>query len=766
MKFTYSNNLQRSLIRPDGVDKVTGKLKFLTDLSFPNMLHGKILRSAYPHAKIISISTKKAEELPGVRAVITSKDVPGLNRFGLIFPDQPVLCDERVRYVGDAVAAVAAETEEIAEKALQLIEVEYEPLPVIDDPEQALLPSAPRLHPDGNILHQASYQKGNVEEAFQTCDVIVEETYELPRQMHAYMETEGGVIVPEKDGRITVYVGTQHGYKDRFQLARILNVPESKIRVVSSPIGGSFGGKDELNIQPYGALLAIKTGCPVKIHQSRRESVRSGLKRHPMKITMKTGASRNGKILAHQVRIIADTGAYATLGPAVLDFAVEHATGPYIIPNVHVEGLSVYTNNGVAGEFRGFGGNQVTFALEGQIDRLAVKLGICPMELRKRNLRKADDLGPVGQEIAPTDGAAQVLKAISQSPLLNKKESIEWGEGTDRWKKTGIGVAIAMHGGGLGYGRLDPAGGRLSLNEDGKIEIAFSFEEFGQGLLSVIEQLVIKEIGCSANDIKITIGDTDRVPRSGSSTASRGTSMVWHALQRMKDPFKKRLLEKASQCTGVPATQLYLGPIGIWSCDGLNSEPLITYQQIAHETKADPIQIETEFHFPTTPHSIPGGHYLYSFAACAVKVEVDELTGIVRVKNLEQAVAAGPVIYPTGYLGQIEGGSVMALGYTLLEEAIMEKGKYVTENFDSYLIPTINDIPLSMDITAIEELYEGDPYGPRGVGEIGTVAVAPAIAKAIYDAIGLWVTKLPVSREEIVKAVNQREMREWLTTKL
>lgn len=766
MKFTCSNNLQRSLIRPDGVDKVTGKLKFLTDLSFPNMLHGKILRSAYPHAKIISISTKKAEELPGVRAVITSKDVPGLNRFGLIFPDQPVLCDERVRYVGDAVAAVAAETEEIAEKALQLIEVEYEPLPVIDDPEQALLPSAPRLHPDGNILHQASYQKGNVEEAFQTCDVIVEETYELPRQMHAYMETEGGVIVPEKDGRITVYVGTQHGYKDRFQLARILNVPESKIRVVSSPIGGSFGGKDELNIQPYGALLAIKTGCPVKIHQSRRESVRSGLKRHPMKITMKTGASRNGKILAHQVRIIADTGAYATLGPAVLDFAVEHATGPYIIPNVHVEGLSVYTNNGVAGEFRGFGGNQVTFALEGQIDRLAVKLGICPMELRKRNLRKADDLGPVGQEIAPTDGAAQVLKAISQSPLLNKKESIEWGEGTDRWKKTGIGVAIAMHGGGLGYGRLDPAGGRLSLNEDGKIEIAFGFEEFGQGLLFVIEQLVIKEIGCSANDIKITIGDTDRVPRSGSSTASRGTSMVWHALQRMKDPFKKRLLEKASQCTGVPATQLYLGPIGIWSCDGLNSEPLITYQQIAHETKDDPIQIETEFHFPTTPYSIPGGHYLYSFAACAVKVEVDELTGIVRVKNLDQAVAAGPVIYPTGYLGQIEGGSVMALGYTLLEEAIMEKGKYVTENFDSYLIPTINDIPHSMDITAIEELYEGDPYGPRGVGEIGTVAVAPAIAKAIYDAIGLWVTKLPVSREEIVKAVNQREMREWLTTKL
>lgn len=287
--------LKQVCIRPDGVEKVTGHLKFLTDLSFPNMLFAKILRSEYPHANIVSISTEKAEELPGVRAVITSKDVPGLNGFGLIFPDQPVLCKDKVRFVGDAVAAVAAETEEIAEAALQLIEVEYEPLPVVDDPEQAMLPSSPQLHPNGNILHQASYQSGNVEEAFQSCDCIVEETYQLPRQMHAYMETEGGVFVPEKDGTLTVYAGTQHGYKDRYQLARILNMPEEDIRVVSSPLGGSFGGKDELNIQPYGALLALKTGFPVKIHQTRRESVRSGIKRHPMKIKMKTGAKKTAK---------------------------------------------------------------------------------------------------------------------------------------------------------------------------------------------------------------------------------------------------------------------------------------------------------------------------------------------------------------------------------------------------------------------------------------------------------------------------------------
>jgi len=445
-----SSNLNSSRIRPDGFEKVTGSLTYLTDLQVPEMLYGKILRSKYPHAKIRKLSVEKAEQLPGVKAVITSKDVPGLNGFGLIFPDQPVFCETVVRYVGDAIAAVAAVTPEAAEKALQAIEVEYEVLPIIEDPEEALDPECFPLHPNGNILHQASYVKGNVMDTFPHCDVIVEETYLLPRQMHAYMETEGGVFVPEKDGRLTVYAGTQHGYKDRFQLSRILNMPETEIRVISSPMGGSFGGKDELNVQPYGALLALKTGCPVKIHQSRRESVISGIKRHPMKITMKTGATKTGHILAHQVRIIADTGAYATLGPAVLDFAVEHASGPYTISNIETKGYSIFTNNGVSGEFRGFGGNQITFALEGQIDRLADMLGICPIEMRRKNLRKPTDPGPVGQEIAPTNGDALVLNAISKSPLLKmEKETNKEG-----WKKIGVGAAITMHGGRSGIWKI------------------------------------------------------------------------------------------------------------------------------------------------------------------------------------------------------------------------------------------------------------------------------------------------------------------------
>lgn len=738
----YTSNLASSRPRPDGMGKVTGGLNYLTDLQVPNMLYGKVLRSEYPHAKIQQINIEKAEQLSGVLAVITSKDVPGLNGFGLITQDQPVFCDQVVRYIGDAVAAVAAITPEIAAKALKRIEVIYEPLPIIDDPNDAMNPDSIPLHLGGNILHEASYENGDVDEGFQLCEVIIEETYLLPRQMHAYMETEGGVFVPEKDGRLSVYAGTQHGYKDRLQLARILNLPEERIRVISSPMGGSFGGKDELNIQPYGAILALKTGRPVKIHQSRRESMISGIKKHPMKITMKTGAKKTGEIVAHEVRIIADTGAYATLGPAVLDFAVEHAIGPYAIPNVKTKGYSVFTNNGVAGEFRGFGGNQITFALEGQIDRLADGLHMSPLVLRKKNLRQGTDPGPVGQIIAPTNGDALVLDEIAQSPLL----AIDKSENDNPWKKTGVGLALTMHGGGLGFGRLDPSGGKISLNHEGKIEIAFGFEEVGQGLLAVIENVTTEAIGCSSEDLHIVIGDTDKVPHSGSSTASRGTSMIWHSLQRLKGPFIEKLLDTAAKISGYQKEQLYVGGKGIW----LNGQRILTFEQLFLEN--EPISIDTKFDFPTTPNSIPGGHFLYSFAAVAVKVEVDLITGAIKVTDIDQAVSAGPVVNPTGYIGQIEGGTIMALGYTLLEEAAMKQSRYTAENFDTYILPTIQDIPPKMNVRAIEDLWKGDIYGPRGVGEIGTVALAPAIVRAIYDATGHWVTKLPVSREEILHA--------------
>ncbi|MBB6675457.1 molybdopterin cofactor-binding domain-containing protein [Cohnella nanjingensis] len=773
--------------RPDGPGKVTGGLSYLTDLSLPGMLHGLVLRSPHPHAAIVSIDASKAMALPGVLAVLTYADVPGLNRFGIARPDQPVFCEDRVRYIGDAVAAVAAETPEIAVLALRAIEVAYEPLPVVDDPERALLPDSPLVHPEGNVLHRNDYRTADVAPGFAAAAHIVEETYVTPRQMHTYMETEGGLFVPEADGRLAVYSATQHGFMDRMQLARILGRPEADIRVVSSPIGGSFGGKDELNVQPYGALLALATGKPVKVHHSRWESVRAGLKRHPMKIRMKTGVDANGRLLAHEVEIVADKGPYATLGAEVLNFAVEHVIGPYRYDAVDVKSVNVYTNNGMSGEFRGFGGNQAIFALEGQMDRLADKLGMDPWAFRRLNLRKTDDAGPLGQPIAVTAGASQVWEALAESELwrsgtgrgsagsgpgigatggksaghdgsgeegiglaaarVEAKTASDRGQATagtpaPPWIRRGVGASFVMHGAGLGVGIPDPAGGRLRLAADGKIDAVFGYEEFGQGLIASLEQMLIEQFGFAAEDVRIVIGDTDVVPDSGSSTASRSTSMMWQSLRRLRGPFAGKLIAAASAALAMPADRLRVGAGGIRDADG--GELLLPYAALAAATAKAPVIAETRFEFPRSPVDRVGAHFLYTYSAVAVAVEVNLLTGRVRVADQYHTVAAGPVVNPQGFLGQIEGGSGMALGFSLTEDAVMSGGHYLTENLDTYLIPTVAELGGTFEVEPIETLPEGDEYGPRGIGEVGSVGLAPAIASAVYRAVGKRVNRLPI----------------------
>ncbi|MCK8486271.1 xanthine dehydrogenase subunit D [Paenibacillus sp. MBLB2552] len=726
--------------RPDGLEKVTGKLQYLTDRSAEGMLIGRVLRSAKAHARILGIRTEAVAKVPGVYAVLTHEDVPGLNAFGIAFPHQPVFCADRVRYTGDAIAAVAAETEELAEYALSLIEVDYEPLPVVTDPEEALREDAILLHPEGNVLHRAEYRKGEPEAVFASCAYVAEETYFTPRQMHTYMETEGGLFVPETDGKLTVYSATQHGLKDRMQLSRILALPEERIRVVSSPIGGSFGGKDELNVQPYGALLALRTGRPVRMHNSRAESVRAGLKRHPMKITMRTGCDREGRLLAHTVRVVSDTGAYATLGAEVLNFATEHVIGPYRIKHIDVKSVCVYTNNGVSGEFRGFGGNQAIFALEGQIDRLAAMVGIDPWEIRRRNLRKLGDPGPLGQPIAPTDGARQVWEALEASSLMVERMGSRVREPHDPWTVTGIGAAIAMHGAGLGFGIPDPAGGRLQLAPDGRIEAVFGYEEFGQGLIATMEQMLIEQYGFAAEDLRIIIGDTDVVPNSGSSTASRATSMMWMSLRRLVPNFTAKLTAAAERAGG--GAGCHSGKGGMWK-DGSR---VMTYVELA-QALSEPIVSETAFSYPTTTLERVGAHFLYTYAGIAVKVEVNTLTGRVRIVDQYHVIAAGPVANPQGYLGQIEGGAAMAAGFTLTEDAQMEEGLYLTKNLDTYLIPTVLDFNGRIQVEPMEDLPEQDTYGPRGVGEVGSVCLAPAVASAVFQAVGKRVNRLPIEPE-------------------
>jgi CO/xanthine dehydrogenase Mo-binding subunit len=397
----------------------------------------------------------------------------------------------------------------------------------------------------------------------------------------------------------------------------------------------------------------------------------------------------------------------------------------------------------MSGEFRGFGGNQAIFALEGQMDRLAERLDMDPWVFRKLNMRQADDPGPYDQPIAMTEGAGQVWDAVSSSPLWLEREKVSpAGQSpVEPWIKTGIGAAFTMHGAGLGVGIPDPAGGRLELAADGKIEAVFGYEEFGQGLIAALEQMLIEQFDFAAEDIRIIIGDTDVVPESGSTTASRATAMMWKSLQRLRTPFTEKLLERAGSIVGRPAEQLRLSEGGIRKKVG--DELLLTYGELA-EAEREPIRCETLFAFPTSSTNLVGAHFMYTYSAVAVKVELNTLTGRVKVLQQYHAVAAGPVINPQGYLGQIEGGSSMALGFAIMEDAIMEKGHYMTRNLDTYLVPTIADQRGKLEIQPIEHLPENDEYGPRGIGEVGSVTLAPAIAAAIRQASGKWVTKLPI----------------------
>ncbi|RWE75377.1 MAG: aldehyde oxidase, partial [Mesorhizobium sp.] len=457
IRLTRSTAGERWHIRPDGPAKIEGKLRYLTDHRQPGMLVGRILRAAIPHARILAIDTSAADALPGVAAVVTYRDIAGSNAFGIVVQDQPALCFDKVRYVGDAVAAVAAVDAETAERALGLIQVRYAPLPVVSDPEQALSPDAEPVHSAGNLQTSLGFERGDIAEGFARAAHVVEAVYETPRQMHGFMETEGGHALVDSDGTLNVCAGGQYGLRDRLQLSRVLGLPEEKIRVVTSPTGGAFGGKDELTVQPALALLALRTGRPVRLQLDRAESVLAGAKRNAMNIRMRTACDADGLLLAQWVDVISDAGAYASLGPAVLETALEHACGPYVVRNVRTSGRLAYTNNGVCGAFRGFGANQMAFAVECQMDRLAAECGLDVLEIRRRNMRKPGTRGYLGQVVAPSERLEEMLKAAAADPIWQKPR----GPSDDGSEIVGTGMAMSYQGNGLGTLPPDPAGGAL-----------------------------------------------------------------------------------------------------------------------------------------------------------------------------------------------------------------------------------------------------------------------------------------------------------------
>lgn len=747
------NYIGKGLKRLDAEEKVTGKTLYMTDLKFPDMLWGTVLRAKYPHAIIKSIDTSGAEALPGVEAVITWRDVPGFNGFGIVVPDQPVLCREKVRYRGDAVAAVAATSKELAKRALELIEVQYEELPVVESPLEGAKSEAPKVHEKGNIHLHTQVKRGNVRRGFEEADIVIENTYYTGRQEHAFLETEGGVAVPEADGSISIYAGSQYPYRDRMQLARCLAMPEEKIRIISSPVGGAFGGKDELTIQPILAILALKSRKPVKMVMGREESMISYWKRHPMILEYRTGAKKDGTLVANEIKIYSDTGAYASLGGPVLNLAIESSCGPYRIPNVDIDGYCVYTNNCVAGAMRGFGVPQVTFAMETQIDVLAEKLGMDPIEIRRKNALEDGDVAPIGHHLVTSVGIGKVLEKIENSRLWKERRKMTKADEEKPWIKRGVGMAITWQGIGLGVGLPDNSNAIIQMKRDGGFTVRVGCVEMGQGALTVFAQIAAEALYCPVENIEVIVGDTGATVDSGTTTASRSTYAAGNSIILASNKILDIMKEKAASMLGAKPEELDVK-------DGLifhrqNLIPGLSYGQIAGAFQQGSGLPRTEglFKFPVADKSIEGAfglpHHIYGFCGQVALVEVDTLTGKVKVLEGLTVIDAGTVINRKGLEGQAEGGFVMGMGYALTEDVLTKRGNVMTPNFSTYIIPTSKDAPEIIETITVDSREETGPYGAKGIGEIVMVPTAPAITCAIHHATGKRVLKIPATAEYI-----------------
>jgi len=749
----------REVVRVDGVDKVTGRLRYSADLQVEGMLHAKVLRAAHPHARLLRVDTTAAEKAPGVVAVLTAKDVPGRNRFGIIRKDQPVFAEEKVRYLGDVIAAVYAESEAQAEAALALIEVEYEPLPVIENPQQALAADAALVHEEnegGNLLCHIPIRKGDVSKGFAEADVIIEGEYYTPFVEHAYLEPEAGLAVPEGDG-VTVYVGSQSSIHDQEDVAAVLGLPVDKVRVIHMPMGGAFGGKEDITVQAVAALGAFKTGRPVRFVWTRRESLLASTKRHAEWMLYRTGATRDGKLVAAEIKIYGDAGAYASGSEAVLFRSATFSCGPYEVPHVKVDVYGTYTNNPPCGAMRGFGNPQVTFASEIQMDRLAAALGMDPVEFRLRNVLEPGKATITGHVLQHSVGARATLEAVRDALVAAEMPAPPPG------KRPGVGFAASYKNVGLGSSMEDSAGAHLILQPDGSILLREGAMDMGQGADTVMAQIAAQTLGVPLNRIRVHVGDTALDPSGWMTTASRQTFVTGNAVYHAARALRADLCAAVAESIGVSTDEVKLTRGVFRLKDG--DEALTTLDELAAWAAASGRTFERQY-FYTAPQThpvpeyiaaVPGSdldetrlHFAYSFGAQAAIVAVDEETNQVEVLKVIAAHDVGEPINPQGIVGQIEGGILMGLGYALSEEFRLEAGRPVTDRLAKLGLPGVERMPEMVALYVSDPHPEG-PYGAKGMGELPMSPTAAAVANAIANAVGVWVHSLPITPKKIAE---------------
>lgn len=721
--------LGKTAPRVDAVDKVTGAALYPGDVVLPGMLYMKVLWAGRPHARILAIDTGPALASPGVVAVLTAADVP-VNEFGLGLYDQPVLCGDVVRFVGDKVALVVAESEAAAARGRDLVRVDYEDLPIVTDPRAAMQPGAPVLHaarPD-NVLHHYRIRKGDTESALASADVVVEGYYHTPFQEHAYLQPEAGLAYLDDESRIAVIVGGQWTHKDRQQIAHALDLPEERIRVIYPAIGGAFGGREDMSVQIILALATWKLRRPVKIVWSREESIVGHHKRHPMYLKCRWGATRDGKLVAAECEVIADGGAYASTSPKVLGNTTVMCTGPYEIPNVKVDTYAVYTNNLPGGAFRGFGGPQGLFAAESQMNLLAEKLGLDPVEFRVRNLLHDGSVHSMQTVMPPGVTIEQVVADCARAA--------GWTRGPQGWqappvppasapeRRRGIGFACGLKNVGFSFGYQENCWAKVELRGDREIEEATVYHagaEVGQGAHTVFTQIAAHALGVSLERVHLVASDTSTSGDSGSVSASRMTFMASHAI---KGAAEAALQHWHDEDRPAVAEYTYLAP-------------------------------KTSYPDHDTGRSDP--NITYGYVAQAADVEVDTDTGHVHVINFISADDVGKAVNPGLVEGQIEGAVVQAAGYALMENFIVRDGRVLTPWLSNYLIPTVLDIPDRVQTLILEYPDPRGAWGIRGVAEMPFLPVVPAIAAAVHGAVGVWFDDFPLTPERVLRGIKALE---------
>jgi CO/xanthine dehydrogenase Mo-binding subunit/aerobic-type carbon monoxide dehydrogenase small subunit (CoxS/CutS family) len=739
-------------LRPDAIDKVTGQALFSDDLKFDGMLHARVKRAGVPHAIVTRINVEKARQIPGVCAILTAEDLPGEKNHGLVITDWPILVGvgERVRTVGDALAIIAAETRQIASQALDLIEVEFELLPVISNPVQAREPDTLQLHPNGNQLKHIKVRKGDVEKGFADADILLERTFHTPITEHAFLEPECSVTRLTPDKRMEVYVGSQIPYADREQIAKALGWPEERVRVIGMLIGGGFGGKEDIAGQIHAALLTQATGRPVKLLFDRHESLLVHPKRHATQIWVKLGAKRDGRLTAITTELYGDTGAYASLGDKVMTRATTHSAGPYEIPHTKADCYAMYTNNPPAGAFRGFGVTQSCFAIESMIDILAEELNFDPVALRKLNALHLGGVTNTGQVLRESVGLLECLdkveRAVREQADGNPFASHQVA-GSPHLRRA-WGIAVGFKNTGLGGGAPDKASAEVELCMDGLLEVRTSSAEIGQGLVTVLQMIVAQEFASTPRQVRVLLSDTDLTPDGGPTTASRQTYVTGNAALGASRALRQAISTTLAEKYDCPPDTIRFEE-GLVRLNGR----AIPMKTVGSDMRAEgrPPRALFEYWAPTTKPLGEGGdmHFAFSFATQAAEVEVNTKTGEVRVLKVVAANDVGRALNPLGLQGQVEGGVMMGLGNALTEEFIVEAGQVFTDRLARYRMPSIIHTPEILSII-IEDPTADGPYGAKGVGEISSIPTTPAITNAIYNAVGVRIYRLPVDQEEIL----------------